>query len=684
MFFPFLRGIQVTGASSPETSIPPPSYTSHSPIVIHTPAQFDAQASAESWPGDGSSGNPYIIENYLIDLAGSVGNCIEISSHDNEYAFWTYFVIRNCILRNSSGSGNLGWGIFLMNTRRLGDIYNNTVVECERGSIALGNHGDGHYNTEITYQQIVRNNTCDGKISLQWGRNNKVINNTCYDISLYFGGGTIGNVVANNICNRIQTGSEDFTIVTNNTCETIAINGYNVDVTGNICDSATAYGGNVVFDYNFYSEYTGPDADGDGIGDIPHSIAGTAGSSDQHPLMIPFNNPFPIWLQSPSNQIVEFGEGFRYDINATAYPPGLNSITWRINDTHFNIDSYGVITNATFLPIAEYNIFVTVNDTYDRNLSGSFLVKVEDTICPNWIETPKDKTIEFGQDFYYKLNVSDLSGIHKWVINDTVHFIIDNNGAITNIVALSVDVYELGVEVNDTFGNLLVGSFSLTVQDTTSPAWTDIPKDQTTEYGEAFEYRITANDLSGIADWWVNNTLYFSIEDGLIINITLLVVGTYCLEIRAYDTSNNFCSATFKVIVKDTTSPVWITLPSDKTLEYGEVLDYSLAAFDVSGIDHWTVNDTEHFALFNGRLINIGILEAGSYILTVSAYDPYGNYCAATFTITVLSPETPPTTEPTLPTGTPPLLPILVIIVGVGIGITITVYVIMSRQNKDL
>ena len=76
------------------------SYTPHSPITIATDADFSSQG----WPGNGTKGNPYLIEGLNIT---SSSTCISISDTR------VYFEIRNCLISSISASVNTG--IYLYN-----------------------------------------------------------------------------------------------------------------------------------------------------------------------------------------------------------------------------------------------------------------------------------------------------------------------------------------------------------------------------------------------------------------------------------------------------------------------------------------------------------------------------------------------------------------------------------------
>ncbi len=190
--------------------------TPHSPIVIDGDANFSATALLEGWPGDGSHGNPYIIDGLDIELGGAVGNCISIRNTR------VHFTIRNCNLIGASGE-DFGAGINIENVTH-GELLNN-IVEGNRLGIFVAN---SHYSA-------ISDNTCfnntESGIWLTGSDSNTVVNNTCYRNlwGIKLGGdpmtggeGAHSNNVADNVCNNNYIGiylyrSESNTL-DNNTC----------------------------------------------------------------------------------------------------------------------------------------------------------------------------------------------------------------------------------------------------------------------------------------------------------------------------------------------------------------------------------------------------------------------------------------------------------------------------------
>jgi hypothetical protein len=168
------------------------------------------------------------------------------------------------------------------------------------------------------------------------------------------------------------------------------------------------------------------------------------------------------------------------------------------------------------------------------------------------------------------------------------------------------------------------------------------------EFTRSLRYDVNASDLAGISFYWINDTSHFAIDaNGVITNTTGLTVGILGIEVRAYDPSNNYCTATFRVIVQDTTDPTWDQLPTNQLLELGAPFAYNLNASDSSGISQWWINDTTHFAIDGtGVIVTVGVIPAGAYGLAVRAYDPYGRFCVATITVTVQDTVSPTWDQP--------------------------------------
>jgi PKD repeat protein len=105
-----------------------------------------------------------------------------------------------------------------------------------------------------------------------------------------------------------------------------------------VCD------GSNLWDYNYYDDYSGIDANGDGIGDTPYDIDGSAGEKDLHPYMQENG-----WLLPPNQPPVA-------DAGGPYYANVGNSITFT--------GSGSTDTNGT---IAGYRWDWTNDGTYDTN-----------------------------------------------------------------------------------------------------------------------------------------------------------------------------------------------------------------------------------------------------------------------------------------------------------------------------
>ncbi len=575
-----------------------PPETPHNPILIDGNDNFTLQAANEGWPGDGSPTNPYRIENYEINRSWTAGYCISISNTN------VSFIIHKCLLINANATN--GAGIYLNNVTN-GHITNTTCSYNESG--IRFRQSDGN---------LFANNTChdnDYGIRLialsdvNTFDNNTITNNSLYGIDIRFQ--NQGNVL-------------QWNIFINNTEHAVDLDTRNT------------------FTYNHWEGHTSTDTDGDGIGEDPYTFLG---NSDNNPMLLP-PGAAPIWLDPPFDVVIEVGDPFLQDVNATASYPGLD--TWWINDTtRFSVNGFGFVTNATFLNEGIYGIQLWVNDTQTKILSANFSITVLDAAPPTWVEPPTDQYAEFNNPFHYDLNATDPSGIDTWWLNDTTNFAINFEGEITNTSYLAIIKYGLQVWVNDSNNHILSANFTITVQDTSPPIWEEIPTNQYLLPNEPLYYNLNASDPSGVDSWWVNDTLHFSItQQGLIQNATKLNPGAIGLQIWVNDTWGNTQTVNLTVFI-DNMPPTWIEIPSDQFSELGTSFRYDLNATDPSGISSWWLNDTANFFINEEGIITAFLLPVGTYGLQVWVSDVVNNTLSTTFTIFVQ--------DTTAPTWFPPL-----------------------------
>ena len=178
-------------------------YTEHDPITISSNSEFEDMAILEGWSGDGSPGDPYVIED--LSISDVPERCIMIGNVD------VHFIIRYCLFNHSDSGGGIlihssSHGAIFSNIFQTHDfaitcensedmlIQNNDITDCSTG-IILGSCG---------YSQVI-----DNEIYAYW-----------YCISLV---DSVHLEVTNNICSEATVGiyaeSSDYIAITENTCE---------------------------------------------------------------------------------------------------------------------------------------------------------------------------------------------------------------------------------------------------------------------------------------------------------------------------------------------------------------------------------------------------------------------------------------------------------------------------------
>ena len=162
------------------------SYNIHAPISINGNAAFATKALAETWPGDGSIGNPYIIQGYDINASSAHG--IFIQNTD------VYFIVRDCYVHDGGLNSE---GIFLFS------CVHGTVTD----NICTNNY-DGIFLGWNSINNTLSNNTCSSNnqidmygIYIEQSNDNILINNTCSnnDVGIDISN-SCNNTLSNNNC----------------------------------------------------------------------------------------------------------------------------------------------------------------------------------------------------------------------------------------------------------------------------------------------------------------------------------------------------------------------------------------------------------------------------------------------------------------------------------------------------
>jgi len=359
-------------------------YTPHTEITIWSDADFATQG----WPGNGTLGNPYVIEGLYI--VGDSDDCIRV------YNTNAYFIIRNCELvgyvyphsirldnvTNAIVENNVIYinvdGIYVWycdnitlrnnicrdSSNQIMSIYYCNNILIENNSVYGGEH-------QIPYHGMI----------VAFCNNASIYNNSIYNIQMY-GLGLAGchksSVFSNRIYDCDVYGIYVYTGSYNNTIELNYLNNTS-------CNAKNINGETNVFQYNFWSNYTGVDINEDGIGDTPYNASGVV---DLHPLMY---WPWPTPEPEPEPDITppEFIQSTEINLQdeeiiITWHPFDLNALSYEIllNGTLMDFGAWNGSDISTSMSIYDnglYNYTLIVNDTSGNWASDEILLFVSST-----------------------------------------------------------------------------------------------------------------------------------------------------------------------------------------------------------------------------------------------------------------------------------------------------------------
>lgn len=202
-------------------------YSSHVPINIVGDSQLQDAATSESWPGDGTSTNPYIIGDYDID---GQFNTSAISIQDTTL----YLNIQDCYVHGATLAGIRLSNV--INAKLLRDVCSGSpygiFLDASTGNSIVGCDSSGNSNRGIliSYSGFsrVENNTFSSNgasgIYSQFSDNLMISNNTCSSntnngiyLSNAFNSLILGNTCSNN-SNGIYLLSSSGNTLTGNIC----------------------------------------------------------------------------------------------------------------------------------------------------------------------------------------------------------------------------------------------------------------------------------------------------------------------------------------------------------------------------------------------------------------------------------------------------------------------------------
>ncbi|MFX1346419.1 MAG: right-handed parallel beta-helix repeat-containing protein, partial [Promethearchaeota archaeon] len=272
---------------------------------------------------------------------------------------------------------------------------------------------------------------------------------------------------------------------------------------------------------------------------------------------------------------------------------GANHSMTNIIGNTWQYDMWVPLSTGTYI----YTIYIEDNHNNWNSTSGS--IEVKDTITPTYSNLNESADpLELGDTETININVSDISGINQVLIefegaNHSMTNLIGNTWQFNFWIPSITGIYPYIIYIQDNNNNWNSTSGDITVEDTTSPTYSDLSESaDPLELGDTETITINAFDISGINQvliefGGINHSMTNIVDDTWQYDgWTPLILITYTYTIFIEDKNNNWNSTSGSIMVEDTTPPTYSDLTeSADPLELGDTETITINVSDIAGIN---------------------------------------------------------------------------------------------------
>ena len=369
------------------------------------------------------------------------------------------------------------------------------------------------------------------------------------------------------------------------------------------------------------------------------------------------------------DQTLEIGQTL--DIDLVMNDPDGGTLTFSTTSNDPNIVSTGPVDSDTLriLGVSEGStaVNVSIGDGQGGSATTAFNVTVNLAEIPNedpTIEPIDNQSIEVGQTALVTITYSDpdsdpltvtaISGSSEIATvfpSSTTQLAISGNAAGTATITVSVD---------DGRGGTAETTFDVTVTTTNQPPNIAPIPSQTCESLDVITLTLSYSDPDGdnvvIAVTSDNELIAIPLilEDQVTLEITCDTVGEARITVNADDGRGGATETTFIVAVTETNAdPILDDIPAIE-LEAGDISPVVINYSDPDG-DTLTVaaisSDSQivTVVISSPTELSVNAISAGLATITVSIDDGNGGSASKSFTVTVGTPNLPPTIDPIAP-----------------------------------